>query len=81
MDKITLLLAASVLVIFMPFTSVYAIEWPRFGPERDVPELSGHTNAVPDLVGPVDGSARLTIFTEGNHFPALLPVVLDEFST
>lgn len=79
MDKITFLLVASILLIFMPITGFSAIEWPRFGPERDVPELSGHTNAVPDAVGPIDGSARLTIFTEGNHFPALLPVVLDEF--
>ena len=56
-----------------------AVSWPRFGPERGIPALAGHTNDVPDLVGPIDGSARLTIFTEGNHFPALLPLVLDGF--
>lgn len=61
------------------FTEVYAMDWPLFGPERDIPMLTGHTNAVPDLVGPIDGSARLTIFTEGNHFPALLPLVLEAF--
>jgi hypothetical protein len=34
---------------------------------------------VPDVIGPVDGSARLTILTEGNHFPVLLPLVFDAF--
>ena len=59
--------------------AVGAVDWPHFGPGRDIPMLAGHTNTVPDVVGAVDGSARLTIFTEGNHFPALLPLVLDEF--
>lgn len=59
--------------------AISAVEWPHFGTERDIPTLAGHTNTVPDIVGPVDGSARLTIFTEGNHFPALLPLALDEF--
>jgi hypothetical protein len=34
---------------------------------------------VPDFVGPLDGSAELTIFTEGNHYPVLLPLALDAF--
>ncbi|MEM6730342.1 MAG: hypothetical protein AAF658_02230, partial [Myxococcota bacterium] len=56
-----------------------AVEWPRFGPASDSLELRGHVNALPDFVGPIDGSAKLTIFTEGNHFPVLLPLVFDEF--
>ena len=59
--------------------SVGTVDWPQFGSARDIPMLAGHTNTVPDIVGPVDGSARLTIFTEGNHFPALLPLALGAF--
>lgn len=55
------------------------VVWPDFGPERDALVLSGHTNALPDFIGPIDGSARLTVMTEGNHFPVLLPLVFDEF--
>ncbi|MEO1170843.1 MAG: substrate-binding domain-containing protein [Myxococcota bacterium] len=54
------------------------MSWPRFGPETGGLDLNGHTNAVPDLVGPVDGSAKLTIMTEGNQFPVLLPLVQEE---
>ena len=56
-----------------------AVDWPRYGPDREGVTLDGYANAAPDLVGPVDGSARLTIFTEGNHYPVLLPLVLDGF--
>jgi hypothetical protein len=55
------------------------ISWPAFGPERSLPRLDGLTDALPDFVGPLDGSAELTIFTEGNHYPVLLPLVLDAF--
>lgn len=55
------------------------VAWPRFGPTRPGVVIAGHTNTVPDLVGPVDGSARLTIITEGNHFPVLLPLVFEGF--
>jgi hypothetical protein len=55
------------------------VEWPAFGPERPYLHFKGFTNAVPDFVGPIDGSAELTIFTEGNHFPVLLPLTLDTF--
>ena len=55
------------------------IDWPLYGPARPGLALGGHTNNLPDIVGPVDGSARLTIFTEGNHFPVLLPLVLEAF--
>lgn len=62
------------------------LEWPTYGPERDFVRVDdgmdrgdGLTNSVPDIVGPVDGSAKLTIFTEGNHYPVLLPIVLEAF--
>ncbi|MEM1209554.1 MAG: substrate-binding domain-containing protein [Planctomycetota bacterium] len=56
------------------------VDWPAFGPEVDGLELRGHTNELPDFVGPIDGTARLVVFTEGNHFPVLLPMVYDEFA-
>ena len=36
------------------------------------PALDGHTDTVPDIVGCLGAPIGLTIFTEGNHFPALL---------
>jgi hypothetical protein len=41
--------------------------------------LDGFTDTLPDFVGPIDGSAELTIFTEGNHYPVLPSLVLDGF--
>lgn len=38
----------------------------------DAPALDGHTDTVPDIVGRLVASIGLAIFTEGNHFPALL---------
>ena len=55
------------------------VAWPKFGPERLLPRLEGITDTLPDFVGPLDGSAQLTIFTEGNHYPVLLPLVFDAF--
>ena len=59
--------------------SAQSVSWPAFGPERSLLRLDGLTDALPDFVGPVDGSAEFTIFTEGNHYPVLLPLVLDAF--
>jgi hypothetical protein len=56
-----------------------SVTWPVFGPQRMLPNLEGLTDTVPDFVGPLDGSAELTIFTEGNHYPVLLPLALDAF--
>ena len=56
-----------------------SVSWPAFGPDAGLPRLDGLTDTLPDLVGPIDGSAELTIFTEGNHYPVLLPMVLDGF--
>ena len=55
------------------------VNWPEYGEPGDGLDLDGHTNNLPDFVGPIDGSAKLTIFTEGNHFPILLPLVLEQF--
>lgn len=38
----------------------------------DIPVLDGHTDTVPDIVGHLGVPINLAIFTEGNHFPALL---------
>lgn len=55
-------------------------EWEMIGaPARDGTRLCGHVNTVPDVIGRLDGQASLTIFTEGNHFPALLPLVFSGF--
>jgi hypothetical protein len=56
-----------------------SVAWPAFGPARGLVALDGLTDTLPDFVGPLDGSAELTIFTEGNHYPVLLPLVLDAF--
>lgn len=37
-----------------------------------IPELNGYTDTVPDIVGRLGSPIGLAIFTEGNHFPALL---------
>jgi hypothetical protein len=59
--------------------SAQSVAWPAFGPARGLLRLDGLTDTLPDFIGPLDGSAELTIFTEGNHYPVLLPLVLDEF--
>ena len=38
----------------------------------DAPALNGHTDTVPDILGRLGAPIGLAIFTEGNHFPALL---------
>jgi hypothetical protein len=57
------------------------ISWPVFtAAPPDFPALNGHTDTVPDIVGRIGGANDLVIFTEGNHFPALLGgEVLDPF--
>jgi hypothetical protein len=56
-----------------------SVSWPAFGPVRNLLRFDGFTDTVPDFVGPIDGSAELAIFTEGNHYPVLLPLVLQRF--
>jgi hypothetical protein len=53
---------------------------PPSGP--DMPALSGHTDTILDIVGRLGSRIDLAIFTEGNHFPALLGGgVIDVFRT
>ena len=63
-----------------------ALPWPSYGATEQFFRVDGArgrndglTNSIPDIVGPIDGSARLTIFTEGNHYPVLLPLALEAF--
>ena len=73
--------ALLLLTVVLPPIPAYAqsVPWPAFGPLRNLLKLDGFTDALPDFVGPIDGSAELTIFTEGNHYPVLLPLVLQRF--
>ncbi len=81
------------IVLFVALASVSAssadefpVEWPSYPTHSDefrvdsaLGRNGGLTNTVPDVIGPVDGSARLTIFTEGNQYPVLLPLTLQAF--
>lgn len=78
--------AAISFALIAPANATDPLDWPAYGPERGhfrvdngIDRGDGLTNGIPDIVGPVDGSAKLTIFTEGNHYPVLLPLVLDAF--
>ena len=72
-------LIAGLLWAVAPAANAQSVLWPSFGPDRALLRLQGLTDILPDFVGPIDGSAELTIFTEGNHYPVLLPLVLDAF--
>ena len=49
------------------------VVWKRLVPAPPaVPLLNGHTDTVPDIIGRLGAPIGLAIFTEGNHFPALL---------
>ena len=65
--------AGLLVLLSQGYASAQSVDWPAFGPELGYPHLKGIANTVPDFSGPIDGSAELTIFTEGNHFPVLLP--------
>ena len=50
-----------------------AVVWQRLAAApADLPVLDGHTDTVSDIVGRLGAPIGLAIFTEGNHFPALL---------
>lgn len=57
------------------------LSWPVLSNSPvELPAFNGHTDTVPDIVGRIGGANDLVIFTEGNHFPALLGgEVLDPF--
>ena len=53
---------------------------PMISTPADIPALNGHTDTVPDIVGRLGSRIDLAIFTEGNHFPALLSSeIIDPF--
>ncbi len=75
--RLILALALGLIACFAPYQSgARSVSWPAFGPDEGLLRLDGFTDTLPDFVGPIDGSAELTIFTEGNHYPVLLPLVL-----
>jgi hypothetical protein len=50
-----------------------AFVWQTMVPTpANVPAFNGHTDTIPDIVGRLGSRIDLAIFTEGNHFPALL---------
>jgi hypothetical protein len=50
-----------------------AVVWRRMAAAAaTAPALDGHTDTVPDIIGRLGAPIGLAIFTEGNHFPALL---------
>ena len=86
MVRICFLIALISLFLTTAAAAQEPLEWPTYGPDREFVRVDDgidrgdcFTNGVPDIVGPVDGSAKLTIFTEGNHYPVLLPIVLEAF--
>jgi hypothetical protein len=76
-----LTIASLLLAAALPQVAAQAqsVAWPAFGPVRNLLRFDGFTDTLPDFIGPIDGSAELTIFTEGNHYPVLLPLVLQRF--
>src|SRR5215831_11621054 len=76
-------LSLALLLLMAPLwqlpASAQGVAWPAFGPVRNLLRFDGFTDTLPDFIGPIDGSAELTIFTEGNHYPVLLPLVLQRF--
>lgn len=67
-------------------TLAHSVSWPVYGGAEGLLRVDdgigrgdGLTNSLPDFIGPLDGSAKLTIFTEGNHYSVLLPLLLDAF--
>ena len=45
---------------------------PMIQPPKGLTKLNGFTDCVPDIVGRLGDRVDLAIFSEGNHFPALL---------
>ncbi|MEM6794144.1 MAG: substrate-binding domain-containing protein [Acidobacteriota bacterium] len=75
----SLLAALWLATVAVSAAQAQSVDWPDYGPKREGLRLEGLTNTVPDIVGPIDGSARLTVLTEGNHYPVFLPLVFDGF--
>jgi len=79
MRALTVALLLLLSPLFQLAAHAQSVPWPAFGPARHLLRLDGFTDALPDFIGPIDGSAELTIFTEGNHYPVLLPLVEQAF--
>ncbi|WP_421709552.1 substrate-binding domain-containing protein [Algihabitans sp.] len=86
LSRIYIVMALAIIASAGPGHATDPLDWPTYGPELGhlrvddgIDRGDGLTNGIPDIVGPVDGSAKLTIFTEGNHYPVLLPLVFDAF--
>ena len=79
MGRLTGISLASALALTAPIARAQSVDWPLAGPERGYLNLKGFVDTLTDFVGPIDGSAKLTVFTEGNHYPVLLPLLLDAF--
>jgi hypothetical protein len=64
-----------------PSSKTANVLWKPIGPvPAQLPAFEGFTDCVPDIVGRIGNKIDLAIFTEGNHFPALLgDRVLDPF--
>ena len=86
--RLSTCLAAAVVGVLLTNNESVAepLDWPVYGPElghlridNGIDRGDGLTNSLPDIIGPIDGSAKLTIFTEGNHYPVLLPLALEAF--
>ncbi|MDJ0514057.1 MAG: substrate-binding domain-containing protein [Methyloceanibacter sp.] len=87
LDVSRIIVIAALGGFFLP-VAVHAdpLQWPLYDADQGYLRVDqgmdrgdGFTNSVPDIVGPLDGSAKLTIFTEGNHYPVLLPLALEAF--
>jgi hypothetical protein len=79
MGRLTRISLASALVLTAPMARAQSVDWPLAGPDRGYLNLKGFVDTLADFVGPIDGSAKLTVFAEGNHYPVLLPLLLDAF--
>ena len=79
-----LLAGAAVAVAPMPAAAApapTAVPWKlAMPPPAGLPVLNGHTDTMLDIVGRLGAPIDLAIFTEGNHFPALLgPQIIPRF--
>lgn len=79
MQRPLLVVLTLILGVAPTLATPQSVSWPAFGDDNGLLHLNGLTDVLPDFVGPIDGSAELTIFTEGNHYPVLLPLVLETF--
>ncbi len=57
----------------VPPAQTASVLWKPIGPvTAQLPAFEGFTDCIPDIIGRIGSRIDLAIFTEGNHFPALL---------